>query len=150
MKPDFITVTLTTSLWEDLESLLERGKSDLSHYLKTGDPVLDGYEPDIVEELERLNKGEALAAFAKQLVAAQHKEPWSDDDAEIASQEGWNIFRAEGSHLTPSFWDIQRSDDHDSELIRDDTDALKHVYARARDGSDLHRRALALHMTIAE
>lgn len=150
MKRDFITVTLTCGQWADLERLLDRGHDDLSHYLENGDPKEDGFDPEEVAELDRLSQGVATTDLTRQLVAARYKSPWSDDDAAVASKEGWNLFRAEGSELTASFWDIEREEDQEPAVFRDDTEALKHVYDKASAGSELHRRALALHMTIAD
>lgn len=150
MKPAFITVSLTNGQWEDLESLLDRGHDDLSHYLTNGDPKADGFEAEAVAEMNRLSDGVASADLTRQLVAARRLSPWSDDDAAAASKEGWNIFRADGSELAASFWDIEREDEQEPPAFCDDNEALKHVFDKAGAGSELHRRALALYMTIAD
>ena len=71
---------------------------------------------------------------------------WTDSDSEIAHQEGWNLFCAEGTEFGFTIWQVQREDDLD--VFEDDTSALKSVFANADKGSELHRRALALHMTL--
>jgi len=146
----FITVTLRSNEWADIERLLERGHDDLSHYLEHGDPVEDDIEPEAVEELERLSQGSVSSELERRLSAARQGSPWSVDDEAAASREGWNLFRADGSQLASSFWDIEREDEQDPAVFQDDTEALKHVMQQADTGSELHCRALGLYMTIAD
>ncbi len=145
----FITVTLSSDQWQDISSLLDRGHDDLSEYL--GDYAeQDGYSSDDLTEMYRLSDGVASDQLMQQVAAAEKGCPWTEGDAAAASREGWNLFKAEGSQLTPAFWDIEREDDQEPSVFDDDESALKHVYEQARAGSDLHRRALALFMTIAD
>jgi len=149
MTTDFITVTLTTGQWEDINSLVDRGHDDLSHYMR-GYAQQDGYEEGELADMTRLSDGVASDLLKRQVHSAESGSPWTDVDEAAASQEGWNLFKAEGSQLTPAFWDIEREDDQASPSFESDDAALKHVYEQARAGNELHRRALALYMTIAD
>lgn len=67
-------------------------------------------------------------------------------DHAAAAREGWSVAEAEDlSDGTPGV-QLQRIDcpEDGQPIFRDDVDAWMHVVARARTGSRLHRRALAL------
>lgn len=67
-------------------------------------------------------------------------------DHSAAAREGWSVAEAEElADGTPGV-QLQRIDcpEDGQPIFRDDVDAWRHVVARARTGSRLHRRALAL------
>ncbi len=67
-------------------------------------------------------------------------------DHAAAAREGWSVAAAEElADGTPGV-QLQRIDrpEDGQPIFRDDVDAWMHVVARARTGSRLHRRALAL------
>lgn len=67
-------------------------------------------------------------------------------DHAAAAREGWTVSEAEAlADGTPGV-QLQRIDcpEDGQPSFRDDVDAWQHVVARARTGSRLHRRALAL------
>lgn len=66
---------------------------------------------------------------------------WGPDDSAAASKEGWDVFDC-GPRL-----EIERIDDpaDTDPVFEDDDEAIEHVRASAAAGSDLHRRALAIH-----
>lgn len=63
---------------------------------------------------------------------------WGIEDYATAEDEGWNLFNL-GSDTTPT---LERDDD--STAFSSDTEALEHVIAKAKAGSLLHLRALAI------
>ena len=65
---------------------------------------------------------------------------WTPDDMSTADREGWNLFTAHGSvHGSPQ---LQRDDE--AEKFTSDAKAGDYVVARARGGSILHQKALAI------
>ena len=65
---------------------------------------------------------------------------WSPEDIEAAKKEGWDLYNTYGSEYgTPQ---LQRCDD--LERFPDDEKAGDYVLARARGGSLLHQKALAV------
>ena len=67
--PDVINVAMTREQWADIESLLERGLDDLSHYLK-GHAQADGIAGDELADMERLSDGVAAHNLSEQLAAS--------------------------------------------------------------------------------
>jgi hypothetical protein len=70
------------------------------------------------------------------------KATWAKPDWQIEDGEGWALFNVE---TRP---EIQRDDEAD--VFASDEDAIAFVADRAKDGSDPHLRALALHYGVDE
>lgn len=66
--------------------------------------------------------------------------PFTDDEIAQITAEGWCI-----SNDSSERTDIQRLDDAD--VFFNDALAVYHVFTKAREGSELHRRALAYTIT---
>lgn len=66
---------------------------------------------------------------------------WGPDDSAAATKEGWDIFDC-GPRL-----EIERIDSPEDggPLFEGDDEAIEHVRKKAAEGSDLHRRAIAIH-----
>lgn len=78
----------------------------------------------------------------------RHSGHWPDAFREVAQAEGWDIFETDGCESEPWRNDvllINREDEAD--LFESDQAALEHVIEKATAGSQVHRRALELHMT---
>lgn len=75
-------------------------------------------------------------------------EEWTDQDADRADAEGWNLYEYRGG------LEIQRNDENDpphedAPRFEDDEHALKWVRSQAQRGSEMHSRALAIHQKYA-
>ena len=82
--------------------------------------------------------------------AAQPR-PWlpggdSGFDYAAAHREGWTVSEAAPAELGQAGIQLQRLDSPETgdPVFADDRDAWSHVVRRAREGSPLHRQALAL------
>lgn len=65
---------------------------------------------------------------------------WTETDQRLASSEGWNIWDCSGSGNGRT--QLCRCDE--MENFADDHAAWKHVWEKAREGSELHQKALRL------
>jgi len=68
---------------------------------------------------------------------------WPPAYGQLATEEGWGIFEAEGSVLNKNGnrpYQLQKVDE--ARKFEDDSEAWDHVYHTARAGSALHRKAL--------
>jgi hypothetical protein len=69
--------------------------------------------------------------------------PWPDEFAEIAEDEGWNIFEAQRDVPAPSGFEIERDDEF--RWFKNDTAARDHVRRMFFwTGREIYRRALEL------
>ena len=73
---------------------------------------------------------------------------WNEADQASAAADGWNLFEVPNAAAPGGVqWDIQREDD--SDVFEKDDAAVFHVYSKAMQGSDLHRRALKIALSTA-
>ncbi|MGO2147707.1 MULTISPECIES: hypothetical protein [Halomonas] len=142
----YITVSLPSQQWNDIVLLLGLGKRDLEHYSPTH-AAQDGYCKAEIDEMERLKQNPVEQLLSTQLSASSSESAWSKMDSAKARSEGWNLFASDGTEFGFTIWSIEREDELC--IFADDASALKHIYLQASKGSELHLRALTLHMTLA-
>lgn len=138
-----ITVTLTSEQWAEIDTLINRGLDDLAET-----PLCLGNElAEKMVEAERLINGDAAHSLNRQISDAKAKQPWSTWESKVAKSEGWCLHEHHVDKGLPPYWCISR--ETTNSVFDFDLNAVKHVMKKSAEGSPLHCRAIALHMTYA-
>jgi len=74
-----------------------------------------------------------------ELLTVYEHEVWTPEDSVQAQTEGWDVFHNGFVHL------IQRLDE--AEIFDEDFRAIKFVCRKAEAGSELHKKALIIHLS---
>lgn len=70
---------------------------------------------------------------------------WTAQDSDAAQADGWDVFDLDSR----GFLQIQKCDEAQTELVND-MDAVCHVYDQAARGSELHRKAIMVTLSMKD